>query len=140
MTAILSALNAIVLALLGLLHIYWAFGGQWAANNALPKKLNGELLFTPKPFDCIAVAIGLLAFASFFIIHSFLPTPVLPEWLLAHGLWFIGAIFTLRAIGDFRYVGFMKKVKGNRFATLDTIYYSPLCLYLGISSFFINIV
>ena len=37
-----------------------------------------------------------------------------------------------RAIGEFRYVGFFKRVVGSRFATLDTFVYSPLCLALAI--------
>ncbi|MBL6448011.1 DUF3995 domain-containing protein [Fulvivirga sp. 29W222] len=139
MISTLSVINTTILSLLGALHIYWAFGGNWAAKNVLPRTQNGELLFVPRTIDCIVVAAGLLAFASFFMIYSFIPVPSLPKWLITNGLWFIGAIFTIRAIGDFRYVGFMKKIKNNTFASLDTKYYSPLCLYLGLSSFLINV-
>ena len=37
-----------------------------------------------------------------------------------------------RAIGEFRYVGFFKRVRGSRFAKLDTVVYSPLCLLLAV--------
>ena len=37
-----------------------------------------------------------------------------------------------RAIGEFNYVGFFKRVRGSRFARLDTLVYSPLCLLLAI--------
>ena len=37
----------------------------------------------------------------------------------------------MRAIGDFRYVGFFKRVRGSRFARMDTTLYSPLCLALA---------
>lgn len=37
----------------------------------------------------------------------------------------------LRAVGDSRYVGFFKRVRGSTFATLDTFVYSPLCLLLA---------
>lgn len=33
-----------------------------------------------------------------------------------------------RAVGDFRLVGFFKKVKGSEFALMDTLLYSPLCV------------
>jgi hypothetical protein len=36
-----------------------------------------------------------------------------------------------RAIGDFKYLGLFKRVRGSRFATLDTFVYSPLCLLLA---------
>jgi hypothetical protein len=34
-------------------------------------------------------------------------------------------------VGEFKYVGFFKRVRGTRFATLDTLVYSPLCLLLA---------
>lgn len=37
-----------------------------------------------------------------------------------------------RAIGEFRHVGFFKRVRGTRFARLDTIFCSPLCLALAV--------
>ena len=37
-----------------------------------------------------------------------------------------------RGIGDFRYVGFFKRVKGSLFATRDTYLYSPLCMVLAV--------
>ena len=36
-----------------------------------------------------------------------------------------------RAVGEFKYVGFFKRVRGSRFARLDTLLYSPLCLLLS---------
>ncbi len=35
----------------------------------------------------------------------------------------------------FRYVGFFKRVRGTRFAEMDTRYYSPLCLTLSVLAF-----
>jgi hypothetical protein len=49
------------------------------------------------------------------------------------GVWAMAAIFTVRAIGDFRYVGFFKTVRNTRFAELDTLVYTPLCLLLAIA-------
>jgi hypothetical protein len=42
-----------------------------------------------------------------------------------------------RAVGDFRYVGFFKRVRDSRFATLDTRVYSPLCFVLAAGVAFI---
>jgi Protein of unknown function (DUF3995) len=49
-----------------------------------------------------------------------------------YGLVVISLLFFLRAIGDFRYVGFFKKVKQTVFARLDSKYYSPLCLFIAV--------
>ena len=55
----------------------------------------------------------------------------LPPWLTSLGMWMLGAVFLLRAVGDFRYVGFFKRHTDTRFARLDTLFYSPLCLLLS---------
>jgi hypothetical protein len=47
------------------------------------------------------------------------------SYLLALGL-------LARAVGEFRYVGFFKRVRGSRFARLDTLIYSPVCLLLAV--------
>ncbi|KRE83053.1 hypothetical protein ASG89_13045 [Paenibacillus sp. Soil766] len=47
---------------------------------------------------------------------------------------YVSATFlVLRAIGDFKYLGFFKKVKHTSFSYYDTRFYSPLCLFLAIS-------
>ncbi|MFX7784882.1 DUF3995 domain-containing protein, partial [Acinetobacter baumannii] len=56
---------------------------------------------------------------------STFPTP--PRGLA--GLTFIG-----RAIGDLAPVGFLAKPYGSVSARLDTAYYSPLCLLLGMTA------
>lgn len=45
----------------------------------------------------------------------------------------LALIFAVRAIGDFRYVGFFKHIRGSRFARMDTMCYSPLCAALSLS-------
>ena len=44
-----------------------------------------------------------------------------------------GVVFLLRAVGEFRYVGFFKRRHGTRFATLDTWLFSPLCAFIGLA-------
>lgn len=45
--------------------------------------------------------------------------------------WIIALLFFIRAIGDFKYVGFFKSVKQTTFGTMDTTYYAPLCLVIS---------
>jgi hypothetical protein len=40
-------------------------------------------------------------------------------------------VFAVRAVGDFRYCGFFKRVKGTAFARKDTLIFSPLCTLLA---------
>lgn len=53
------------------------------------------------------------------------------RWLFTAGSATVGVVLVARAIGDFRYVGFFKRVRGSRFATLDSLLFSPFCLTLG---------
>ena len=76
----------IVLVLLGLWHIHWAFGGTLGKAAVIPE-LNGT------------------------------------------------AIFALRALGEFRLLGFFKHVRGTRFVTMDSFVYAPLCLVLAVGIF-----
>lgn len=46
----------------------------------------------------------------------------------------LAVVLFLRAIGDFRLVGFFKQIRDTRFARLDTILYSPLCLVMAIGT------
>jgi len=67
--------------------------------------------------------------SGYFLYFVFSP---LSRFLLSICGWAIPAIFLLRALGDFRYVGFFKKVKTTPFAKADTKFFSPLCLMLGL--------
>ncbi len=43
----------------------------------------------------------------------------------------------MRAVGEFKCVGFFQRVRGSRFATLDTLVYSQLCLLLAMGVVFV---
>ena len=62
-----------------------------------------------------------------------------PTWLQDYGLYVVASIFLIRAIGDFNYVGFFKKVTTTEFAINDTKYFSPLCLFLGVVGLLIEV-
>jgi hypothetical protein len=107
---------AAILTALGVIHLYWAAGGRFGKSATLPTA-NGKSVLHPTPLITIAVAIGLFAMAALVFERV--------------GLWLIAGIFLLRAVGDFRYIGFFKRVRDSRFARLDTLFYSPLCLVLA---------
>ena len=94
----------------------------------------------PGLYECFVVALGLLGFGIFSLIKVRIILFHLPGWLLKYGLWIIAALFLLRAIGEFKYVGFFKKVNTTKFAKMDTKYYSPLCLFIAISGIILELI
>ena len=139
MTTILALLNASIFALLGGLHLYWMAGGKWSLAQALPTDPNGgERTMNPGPLACVVVALGLLGFALYNLSLGMGFSLGLPFGAEKWGIWVLAGIFLLRAVGDFRYVGFFKKIKDTAFGRMDTRWYAPLCLYLGLSSAWIG--
>jgi hypothetical protein len=134
-----SILSFIFLSLSGL-HIYWGFGFKMGHAATIPTKTDGKPVINPAKIDCFIVAAGLLVFSVFVLIRAGLVLITLPGLLFNYGMWAITALFLLRAIGDFNYIGFFKKIKKTRFAQMDTMYYSPLCLVIGILSVILNFI
>jgi hypothetical protein len=84
--------------------------------------------------------------AAFFLLFGFLILSQskllevnLPDWINKYSLWVIAGIFVVRAIGDFNYVGFFKKMRNTPFGQNDTRYYSPICLVIGILTIILEI-
>jgi hypothetical protein len=131
MTHFLAIAVSLAFALLSLWHVYMAIRPTSGASGAVPS-VEGKPLFVPSRRATLAVAVVLLMFAGLVaatgrLVFVGMP-PVALTWLsyaLACGL-------LARAVGDFRYVGFFKRVRDSRFATLDTRVYSPLSLVLAV--------
>ena len=124
----------VVLVLLGLWHVHWAFGGTLGKAAAIPE-LNGTAIFAPSRTSTLAVAGALLCAAALVAVLGGLiaaPVALAPLVWLAYGL---AAIFALRALGEFRLLGFFKRVRGTRFATMDSFVYAPLCLVFAVGIF-----
>jgi len=130
---------SIIILLISILHFYCGFGGKWKKNEAVPTTEPGTKVLKPGRFACFVVAIGLLSFAIFALIRANILSISLPYWISVSGLWIIAAIFLLRTIGDFKYVGFFKKIKQTAFGRNDSKFYSPLCLAIGILCIFLEV-
>ena len=117
----------------------WALGNTFGFSEALPTNENGDRVINPRRIDSLVVGIGLISFALFYMIKGGFINYLLPNWLLAFAGWLIPIIFLLRAIGDFKYVGFFKKVNSPDFGKRDTKYFSPLCLVLAIIGIIIEL-
>lgn len=119
-------------------HYYWAFGGKYGYKAVLPEFPNNKKVFAPSHSITFIVATLFLIIAiGFFLIgrYPIVITTSAPSYFL-YGL--TGLTF-IRAIGDFKYVGFFKKKSKSLFAINDTKYYSPLCLYIALSTAYIVI-
>ena len=117
---------------LSIIHFYWAFGGKIGYMKAIPE-IKGKPTVKPGFVITIIVAIFLLIFGAIAHILGFynLTSNSYGKYVIYLG-YFLSIIFILRAIGDFKLIGFFKTVKSSEFSKYDTLYYSPLCLSIGI--------
>lgn len=135
----LGLLNFSVLAAISLLHLYWAFGGTAGLHKSLPTNTDGKTMLHPGKAACFVVALALAAFAVIFLPKLELVQVWFPDWVRHYGVVIVSVTFLARAFGDFRYVGFTKRIRTTTFAKLDTRYYSPLCLLLGLNGIVIEV-
>ena len=117
-------------------HFYWAFGGRITLLAVVPE-VRGRPAFTPSALATFAVALALFACAALIAATAgVLPVPLSPS-VLSWLSFTLALVLLLRGVGDFRLVGFFKRVRGTHFARLDTVVYSPLCLALSLGVFIV---
>ncbi len=136
----LALILTFILLILSGIHYSWVFGGTWGFAQSLPTNEEGKRVLNPRKIESAVVATGLLLFAFFFFIKSGLTNFYVPNWIANYFGWVISSIFTLRAIGDFKYVGFFKKIKDTEFGKKDTQLFSPLCLGMGVIGFILELI
>jgi hypothetical protein len=135
---LLISINTIIFLFISGLHFYWAFGGKWAMGAVIPTKPESqEKMFQPGIIATLIVAIGLLLFACVMLSNSGWFDFYINRKYIHYATMAIAAIFLLRAIGDFKYAGFFKRIKDTEFAKNDTKIYSPLCFTISVLAFII---
>jgi hypothetical protein len=139
MITIFSIVLFAIFTILGLIHFNWIFGGKWGFEKALPTKEIREKAIEPPKIATAIVGIGLISFGLFYLVKSGLINFQVPNWATTYGSWIIPFIFILRAIGDFKYVGFFKKIKNTNFGKADSKLFSPLCMTIGIIGILIQL-
>lgn len=129
--------------LLGLVHVYWALGGRLGLQAALPQlpvppgwQQHGEPqmvnAFAPRRGTTLAVAALLIVVGVAAGLRGGLFGAPVRHGALQAMLTAVALVMFARAVGDFRLVGFFKRIKGSAFARMDTWVYSPLCVVLGL--------
>ena len=127
---VLACILCLVFAILAVLHLYWAVGGQLGLHGAIPT-VGDRPLFEPGPLFAVAIAAVLVAAAIVSAQRGDLLSLGLPGWFPRLGTWLLVFVFAVRAIGEFGYVGFFKRVRGTLFARRDSLVYSPLCVVIS---------
>ncbi|GIZ07599.1 DUF3995 domain-containing protein [Flavobacterium sp. UMI-01] len=120
------------------IHFYWALGGKWGTGAVFPTQPETLKPQFPGPVPTAIVGICLMTIGLFYLVKAEILTIQLPELIHIYGLKFLTVLFTIRAIGEFNYIGFFKKYKQTRFGNNDTKYYSPLCVLIAILTFMMD--
>jgi len=137
---ILSSLLFLIFTVLGGFHFYWFFGGILGLEKVFPTKPNEVKTLSIPKIATLIVAIVLVLFGLIYLVKSGFINYSLPNWVTSYGYWVIPSLFILRAIGEFKYVGFFKKIKNTEFAKANSKIFSPLCLVIGIAGILIQLI
>lgn len=110
MSFAISLLLFAIFFLLSSIHVYWLLGGKWGLASAVPTNSEGMPLFKPGPVATVAVAGGLLLMGLAVLVKGgLIQFDWLPDRVGEWSVWAIAVVFPLRAVGDFRYVGFSRR-------------------------------
>ena len=122
---------SLVFVALAVWHFRMALWPSSGVGGAVPS-VSGKLLFVPSIKATAGVGVVLLLFAGLVAAAGGLLEVGTPPRVLSWACLALALGLLARAIGDFKYVGFFKRVRDSRFARLDTMVYSPLCLLLAV--------
>lgn len=139
LTTVLAASLGITFLFLAVCHMYWLFGGKLWLERVIPSKENQGTVVKIPLIATLFSGLFLLTFSVVYFIKSGLIEFEYYIDFLDKVYWFLPALFTLRAIGDFKYLGFFKKVKSTKFGQADSKVFAPLCLGIGITGFLIQL-
>ncbi len=136
MNTVVAIIVSLAFVALALWHFRMALSAGQGMSGAVPS-VSGKPLFVPSAAATLGVGIVLLVFACLVVATAGVIQVGLPERVLSWACYALSLGLLARAVGEFKYVGFFKRVRGSRFARLDTLLYSPLCLLLAAGVAFI---
>jgi hypothetical protein len=88
----------------------------------------------PGRLAALGVAVALVAAGLILLGRAGVITPSVPPGVIRMGAWGVALTFAARTIGEFRYVGLFRRVRGTPFAKWDALVFTPLCLVLAVAS------
>jgi hypothetical protein len=112
---VVSLFLAVVLGALAGLQVFWAFGGPWGKAVAVPER-EGAPLFRPSRAATLLVAAGLIVAAACALVRGGAVAAPGAGLVAQVGCWVLAVLFEARAVGEGKYVGFLKRVRNTAFA------------------------
>ena len=109
---VLGGGGAAVLGGVSVLHLYWAAGGRHGQHAVVPTS-DGRALMAPTTAATVAVAAALATACGLYVGAT---ARWEPRWVYGVGASGVAAVLAARAIGDRRYVGFLKRSRDSAFA------------------------
>lgn len=131
MNTVLASVVSLIFVALAAWHFRMALLPGAGASGAVPS-VAGKPLFAPSARATVLVGVVLLLFACLVAATAGLLQVGIPVRVLSWLCYALALSLLARAVGEFKYVGFFKRVRGSKFAKLDTVLYSPLCLLLAV--------
>ena len=122
-----------IMIFLALIHFYWALGGEFGLDYALPTDDKGNRLLNPGKMMTFSVGFLLIVFA--YVSYRLYSGD--ESVMMVYAGYGLSILFSFRVIGDFNMVGLFKKVKNTTFAKYDTWVYVPLCLFISVNFLFL---
>ncbi|MEH6412020.1 MAG: DUF3995 domain-containing protein [Hyphomonas sp.] len=132
----LSILLSGVMGITGLVHLAWAFGSTfpYANEQALARAVVGRRGITRMPPMAASAFVALCLFGASLwalLLGRLVEAPV-SDWLIAPGGLVLAAVFLLRGV-----IGilptFEQALPEQPFLRLNRLFYSPLCLLIGMA-------
>jgi hypothetical protein len=118
MQVVLAAIVGLVLFLVGCIHVYWLLGGRGGFAIAVPTRIDTKQpLFKPRRPEIAAVILIFWGAAALLLMFADIIPTIGPSWLPAFTGWAIAVVFLLRAVGEFRAVGFFQEHSEYPFRT-----------------------
>lgn len=124
-----AAVGAVMLLMAAGVHVYWATGGRWMLDVAVPVDPSGRGR-TPGPALTLLVAGALVAFA---VLVSAAAAEVGPS-LVRPLVWAGVAVFAVRAVGDTKTAGFSKSDHSTAFAQADDQWFTPIIVFIALGA------
>lgn len=134
MTVPLAWTASALLLLVAAIHVYWAAGGTWPANDSesLGRAVMGPTSVKMAPWWASLAVAGALGLGAALVLgHVGAIDLGLPDLLVRIGVWVLAGVFLVRAVGGFVLSGFVRARKPDVFSRLDAAVYSPLCLTIA---------
>jgi hypothetical protein len=126
---LLAGVVAVVLFALAALHVVWVARGR-SASVAIPTRADGTPLFRPGPASTMLVAFA-LAVAGVLVLARASALNYAGARCVHAAVWGLAAMFALRTVGEFRYLGLFKRERTTPFARWDTWVFTPVCAALA---------